>query len=626
MADQIVKTTLVINADDKGSMDTVGAVLDELIKKAERLSSILENLKLGDLSGLGGAKGGGGGSGGASWKQPKPEDVPGATKPKVPKTTTPDDGGGGGGEGGEGGASGGKSTDEKEQPLWRKYAQKGQYAAAVGLGMAARSATSKMVGYEQGMQSARSIETGATYSGDAFQMAQGLRQAEATRQHAAIRTSKESFLGVGGSGLQMAGTGAMMLGGPVGLIAGVVALAVGGVLQYASGKGVAKLGADIDVETTKQTSALKTLQQIQTQSMQMFTMQRGTIAFGGGREGQYNAFLDQGANLGFTPQESQTMTNKFLSSGGQTRTMKAKWGTKGQEYVSPNQIDYQRYQLYGNVAPETLGGFNRGFYPGGGADASRMDTSGYEQMQALTTVGVPNDANFRAGSAQKMALNATTNAAINAGIPTARWDEYHKRAGGFMQRYAERNVNIDPLAQAKIDSYIPQPIKGLARTAGAENVASFGMSMADQLNEMVMPQQLARGIMMADVVGEGGEIDLWKRKMSDPIYMAKRVAGMNEEMPDMLKGSFIQTITGLFDAGEFKKGAGFSVDTSKPEKIYKDGDEEIIKPLKKFSEIQRLYIKSIAEATDVLNIMTKAIEKALKIADDYELTAATTSK
>jgi len=618
VADQIVKTTLVVNGQLNGS-DSIEKVLEGLITKAKELDSILNGLKFPDTSGLSGAggRGRGGASGGSSVDQTQQGQGDGGTSGGA---------GGGGRKRRKGGASGGTSADgddsdltpeekEKEDEDKRKAAahkrrmQKMTYAGAVGVGMLARSISSRFTGYYEGTEGARAVEAAGIYSGDVFQMAQGIRQAQAMRQQAQLRNmSGWSWMGVGSSALQMAGTSVMMMGGLPGVLGGLALTGLGTAGQMIAGRQIATKGADIDTQTAKTMAAINTLQQIQNQTTQLVTLQRNTIAFGGERLGQNLETIRRGTKFGFAPTETQSMTNRFLAAGGRLEK-----DINGQ--TNPT-LDFIKYQIYGNVSPETLGKFERGFYPGGGAK-SFVTIPNYVPNPA--TLGIANSSTDNA----KLSLNAITNAATYAGVPTARLDEWINRSSAYMQKYAERNVSASPFAQTDIMSYLPEGVKGFARQAGTENLADFGMSMADQLNEMVMPQELVRGLLFAKVAGQGGGPSDWKRKLADKSYMADAISQQMGMLPNMLKEPFMQATTGLLGVKKFKKGTSKATDVTAPPEIVSPPNagqpQEIQDLAQKMAENQALYIQSLKDTSELMDEMGAAIKRAIVNLDKFDL-------
>lgn len=613
MPDQVVKTTLVVNADASG-MKSIGKALDELISKAKELNDLLGGIKVGEGEGAGaGGKGGkGGASGGSSWDQPQPggegeggADSGGGGKGRKRRRK----GGASGGSTGEG-DGGGDSGDDDGLTDGEKQAKKNRqrlgYAAAVGVGMLARSVKSHYIAYHEGMYGAQATEAAGAYSGDIYEQALTYRQAQAQREQAQLRHgSGLAMLNIASSGVGMAGQGLMMVGGPLTKAIGLGLAALGMFGGMEAGRQIAAQGAEIDTETAKQNAAINTARRMQDYTMQLLTAQRDVIAFGARNTNQFSEAIDYGATLGYTPSETQALANRYLTAGGHMYS--------GFDGVRRPRHDFLWYHQNFGISPETTGAFETTFDPGGGAlpEIKKSYTSSWGATVRWTT---PNTA----GEVARDALNAAINAARSVGVPQARMDEWVARNTQYLRAGAERNVNIAPLSFTDTMNYLPTSVQGFARAAGAENMRNTGMGMADDLGDMMMPQDLARGLMMANIVGKGGGPADWQKQMTDPNAFAGNMADIYNQMPDMLKPFFLQSTTGLIGVEDFGKGKGGTTSTEYPKGVATEEASDIRDVTAKFAAQQKLYIQSIADATKSLEKFNDAIIDAILNVQTYK--------
>lgn len=614
MPDQVVKTTLVVNANASG-MKSIGEALDELISKAKELNDLLGGIKVGGGEGAGaGGKGGkGGASGGSSWDQPQPggegeggADSGGGGKGRKRRRK----GGASGGSTGEGDGGGDSGDDDDGLTDGEKRAKKNRqrlgYAAAVGVGMLARSVKSHYTAYYEGMYGAQATEAAGAYSGDIYQQAIAYRQAQAQREQSQLRhASGWAALNIASGAAGMAGSGIMMLPGLIPKLVGGAVTALGMFGGMAAGQQIATQGAEIDVETAKQNAAINTASRMQDSTMQLLTAQRDVIAFGARNTNQFSEAIDYGATLGYTPYETQAMANRYLTAGGHMYP--------GFDGVRRPRHDFLWYRQNFGISPETTGAFEATFDPGGGAlpEYKTSYTSSWGQTFSST---VPNTA----GEVARDALNAAINAARSVGVPQARMDEWVARNTQYLRAGAERNVNIAPFSFTDTMNYLPTSVQGFARAAGAENMRNTGMGMADDLGNMMMPQDLARGLMMANIVGKGGGPADWQKQMTDPNAVAGNISDLYNQMPDMLKPFFLQSTTGLIGVEDFGKGKGGTTSTEYPKGVATEEASDIRDVTAKFAAQQKLYIQSIADATKYLEKFNDAILSAILNVEVYK--------
>jgi hypothetical protein len=612
MPDQVVKTTLVVNANASG-MKSIGEALDELISKAKELNDLLGGIKVGGGEGAGaGGKGGkGGASGGSSWDQPQPggegeggADSGGGGKGRK-RRRKGGASGGSTGEGDGGGDSGGDDdglTDGEKQA--KRTRQRLGYAVAVGTGMLARSVKSHYIAYHEGMYGAQATEAAGEFSGDIYQHATAFRQASAQREQAQLRHSSGwAKANVAASGGQMLGAGLMMVPSLPTVLAGLGILAGSTILGGVAGKKIAQSGAEIDTETAKQVAAINALQRRQELTMSLVGMQFKNLAFGVRFSEDYKDILSAGTARGFAPLETQALTNRYMAAGGSLK--------RGGATIDDFLFYHQNY----NIAPETMGRIETAFAPGGGAILGGG--------AALPTQRGPSGAGGAAGIPAAAAailnppgptdtlsgiINQIVNAGTNAGVPVARADEWLQRGGRYLMQGAERNINIPGSSLVDTMNYLPTSVKGFARMAGAENMRATGVSMADELGNMMMPQDLARGLLMANIVGKGGGPADWQKQMTDPSAFAGNMADIYAQMPDMLKQFFVQSTTGLMGVSDFGPDAGGQTDVDRSADV---GASNIRDTMQKAAKNQELYIATIKETTDQLDKLNVQIRTAI---------------
>lgn len=611
VADQVVKTTLVVNANATG-MKSIGEALDELITKAKELNDLLAGIRVGGgEEGAAAGKGGkGGASGGVSWQQPQPGDEGeggggGGGGGKRKRKRGASGGGTGDGEGGDegGGAEGGGSEADKEK---KKNNQRLGYATAVGVGMLARSAKSHYVAYHEGMYGSQATEAAGAYSGDIFQQATAYTQAQAQREQATLRhASPWAVANIAASGGGVLGSALTMLPGIWSKVAGLGLTALSTGVGGWAGRNIAAQGAEIDVEAAKKNSAINTLQRMQDSTMQLLTAQRDMIAFGARNTEQFSRVIDYGIKLGFTPIETQGMTNKYLSAGGHMYADASGVRRPGTSFLS--------YKQDFNIDPGTTGAFESAFDPGGGANSNYTYpiTHHGQKLGSWTT-------NNADGGLARGAQNASINAARAAGVQPARMDEWVGRNASYLRAGAERNVNIAPFSFVDTMNYLPTSVQGFARAAGTENMRNTGMSMADELGNLMMPQELARGLMMANIVGKGGGPADWQKQMTDPDAFAGNMSDIYAQLPDMLKPFFLQSTTGLIGVDNFGEGIGGTKETGYPDDSAGTQDSDIRKATSQFARNEKQYILSIDKVTENLEKFAVTIQRAIENMEKYE--------
>jgi hypothetical protein len=324
----------------------------------------------------------------------------------------------------------------------------------------------------------------------------------------------------------MVGSYMMMSGTPIGLAAGAAVTVAGGAANALTGASMAESQAAIDSTTAKQLQGLRMLQSMQSQSLQLVNAQAALIPFGMGSSfGLQN--LDRyrmtGQKAGYSPLESQGMVNAFAGAGGNLAGS-----------IMPQLFNLQRYQ---GISVQTAGGYSKGYLPGGG----------YAE---------------NSGSAFSN-LNLTMANSSARGIEASRINEYVSRSGAFGQRYAERGIQYDPLMQSRMEGGLNRNLKGFAATAATEHIQSFGMDMADQLSQNIMPTNVAEALMMTKIIGEGGSPLDWHKKLRNPEYMQKAGKSMAGQVPDMMRPFFDERLTGIAPGNDALGGKGLTLAQTK---------------------------------------------------------------
>jgi hypothetical protein len=344
---------------------------------------------------------------------------------------------------------------------------------------------------------------------------------------------------------------------------------------------------------------------MQDSTMQLLTAQRDMIAFGARNTEQFSPVIDSGIKLGFTPLETQGMTNKYLSAGGH---MYADASGVRRPYA-----DFLRYKQDFNIDPGTtgaLGAFESAFDPGGGAISNYTYPTGVGSGTWTTN-------NADGGLAVEV-QNASINAARAAGVQPARMDEWVGRNASYLRAGAERNVNIAPYSFVDTMNYLPTSVQGFARAAGTENMRNTGMSMADELGNLMMPQELARGLMMANIVGKGGGPADWQKQMTDPDAFAGNMSDIYAQLPDMLKPFFLQSTTGLIGVDNFGEGIGGTKKTGYPDDSAGTQDSDIRKATSQYARNEKQYLLSIDKVTEYLEKFSVTIQRAIENMEKYE--------
>ena len=611
VADQVVKTTLVVNANAT-SLKSVGEALDELITKAKELNDLLAGIRVGGgEKGAAAGKGGkGGASGGVSWQQPQPGDEGegggGGGGGKRKRKRGASGGGTGDGEGGdEGGVPGGLGGGSEADKEKKKNNQRLGYATAVGVGMLARSIKSHSVAYHEGMYGSQVTEAAGAYSGDIFQQAAAYTQAQAQREQAELRhASPWAVANVLASGGGLLGSGLMMLPGTWTKVAGLGLQVLSTGVGAWAGRNIAAQGAEIGVEAAKKNAAINTAQRMQDMTMDLLKMQRNVIALGARDTSDFSSVINAGEARGYTAIETQDLTNRYLTAGGRM--------FKG----GPN-IDFLRYHTDFNISPETTGSFESAFHPGGGAIPGYTPPAASQPWWVQGTVLAGASVNNNLGRVATDAQNASINAARAAGVQPARMDEWVGRNASYLRAGAERNVNIAPFSFTDTMNYLPTSVQGFARAAGAENMRNTGMSMADELGNLMMPQELARGLMMANIVGKGGGPSDWQKQMTDPNAIAGNVSDIYAQLPDMLKPFFLQSTTGLIGVDNFGKDIGGTTSTDYPKDTASTEPSDIRKAMAVFAENQNRYILEINKVIDNLKKFSTAIDISIANIEKY---------
>jgi len=441
------------------------------------------------------------------------------------------------------------------------------------------------------------------YSGDYFQMLQSQREAEALQQTAKLgaRWAPTQIGGQGMMGLGMAA--AMAATGPIGWGIAGVGLIGGAALNMWGSHGQTKGQATIDAETARILAGTRTGQRMQSSTMSIMSMARGMVPYGLSSEQQINYVRNLGKTSGFGAQESVAQTLAFLTAGGglsmtefpsagfrgKVRGPSRDWA--GQSPLAERLFELQRLQ---GISSETLGGYAKGFLPGGG-------------------YSIPNPRMTAPAFASSYGIDSLVGTAGFLGIGAARRNEFIQRASAFGQRYAERGVEMPFDTFSGIAGSFNPNLKGMTTTAAAENIQDFGVGLGDQLTESMMPKRLASAMMMMRVIGEGGGPSEWSKKFYDASYMRGQAAETGKIVPDMLRPFFGAQVSGLIpekaDLGVYQNVI------PKPAKEESEAAKQLLEAAQKQAAADnvtvRAWYEAVQTATEQLNALTTAVSNAI---------------
>jgi hypothetical protein len=403
---------------------------------------------------------------------------------------------------------------------------RGGYAAMIVSGLVAHGITSRYADYWSSMYSAAPVETSGLYAGNYFQMLQSQREAQAIRQSAAMRASWAGAQ-IGSTGLMgLAPMLALGVANPlIGL--GLAGASMGGgiFLNMWSSKGQAAEQSRIDTQTARTLAGIQTAQARQSSSIQFASAVANLAPFNMLNQGADQIFKGRGQAVGYGAVETLGFMNSFAQAGGNLNSTLA-------ERIP----DLLRYK---NIRPETLGALSRGTLPGGGIDPRFITTNpilrSTDEFMFTTSMGYANA----------------------AGIDASRINEWFQRQAAFNARYAERGLTVSPTAQTDIlKSYGNPKLKGLSQAAFTENIQQFGMGVADELTESMMPKRLAQALMLQRAISNGGGPGEWYKKLSHPVMTAAIGSEVEKSLPAMLRPFFAAQVTGMVPEMATFRGGG----------------------------------------------------------------------
>jgi hypothetical protein len=400
------------------------------------------------------------------------------------------------------------------------------YAMMISAGLVAHGVTSRYADYWSSMYSAAPVETSGLYAGNYFQMLQSQREAQAIRQSAAMRASWAGAQ-IGSTGLMgLAPMLALGVANPlIGL--GLAGASMGGgiFLNMWSSKGQAAEQSRIDTQTARTLAGIQTAQARQSSSIQFASAVANLAPFNMLNQGADQIFKGRGQAVGYGAVETLGFMNSFAQAGGNLNSTLA-------ERIP----DLLRYK---NIRPETLGALSRGTLPGGGIDPRFITTNpilrSTDEFMFTTSMGYANA----------------------AGIDASRINEWFQRQAAFNARYAERGLTVSPTAQTDIlKSYGNPKLKGLSQAAFTENIQQFGMGVADELTESMMPKRLAQALMLQRAISNGGGPGEWYKKLSHPVMTAAIGSEVEKSLPAMLRPFFAAQVTGMVPEMATFRGGG----------------------------------------------------------------------
>jgi hypothetical protein len=461
---------------------------------------------------------------------------------------------------------------------------RGGYAAMIVSGLVAHGITSRYADYWSSMYSAAPVETSGLYAGNYFQMLQSQREAQAIRQSAAMRASWAPAQ-IGSTGLMGLAPLAMIgIANPlIGLGVAGAAMAGGMGLNMWSSKGQAAEQADIDSQTSRIMAAYQTAQTRQTSSVQAVNAIAGAIPFGLNDKARIQRITGIGQRLGYGASETWGLVNRFLQSGG--------------SYNSPVADRIPSLLRYSNITPESIGALSRGLLPGGGIDSKYINT------------------NPRITSTNESMLHMTQSTAILAGIDASRMNEWFQRQAAFNEKYAERGLYISPWAQNNIiNNYGNPKLSGMTQQAFAENVQQFGMGVADELTESMMPKRLTQALMLQRAISKGGTPKQWYKRLSDPEQVAAMGFDVEGRLPTMLKPFFAAQVTGLVPESATFRGGGVKSPVKRPSvpSTPKPSDEAVSDSMKILSETAAANNAYLQKWQDTIKIASEQLDQVMR--------------
>lgn len=411
---------------------------------------------------------------------------------------------------------------------------RGGYAMMIAAGLVAHGVTSRYADYWSSMYSAAPVETAGLYSGNYFQMLQSQQEAQAIRQSASMRASWAPAQ-IGSTGL-MGLAPMLMLGiaNPlIGIAAAGAAMGGGVALNMWSSKGQAGEQSMIDRAMAQRLAGLRTAQQLQSSTTQAVGVMAGAIPFGLQNQSQLDVLTRAGRSAGYSAVESHSMLNQFYQAGGNINSPLAK-----------RVPEMARFR---NVSAGTLGSVAKTFLPGGGsrADVNLLDINFFGRRLVSASVGN-----------EESLVTRSLGFANTAGIDASRRNEWLQRQAAFNARYAERGLTVSANAQTEIMRRYGNPkLKGMSQVAFTENIQQFGMGVADELSESMMPKRLAQALMLQRAIANGKNPAEWYRNLSNPVMAAAMGADIESKLPDMLRPFFAAQVTGMVpDAATFRGG------------------------------------------------------------------------
>lgn len=346
-------------------------------------------------------------------------------------------------------------------------------------------------------------EAGGMVSGSPFGAASAMIQAEAQRS-IAIRQGIGGTFGAIGSGMSGIGgiglaSGSAAMSGPVGwgMLAG------GAILSIASQFGTSAATAAVGKLTAVEQAAVSRAESVMGRRGALAQSITGALPFGAVAD--LDELRQMGDRYGFAANDLQGMNLAYRRAGGRGL---------GVEHLAQARLGWQ-------LSPETLGQYERPFLPGGGAT--------------------------RGGDAAKD-LQAAMAAGIAAGIDATRMPEYLARTSSLLASAADQGLNIrsESVQQLVADLGAANPaLQGMSRLRAAESTIQTGRQLSGTLTNTMAPRELVEGLLLRDVIGQGGGPLDWSRRLNDPERFGQAASRVVTGSPDILRPFIASQITGL---------------------------------------------------------------------------------
>jgi hypothetical protein len=461
------------------------------------------------------------------------------------------------------------------------------YAMMISAGLVAHGVTSRYADYWSSMYSAAPVETAGMYSGNYFQMLQSQREAEAIRQSAKMRASYAPAQ-IGSTGL-MGLAPMLMLGiaNPlIGIAAAGAAMGGGMGLNMWSSKSQSEKQSKIDTQTAQLLAGMQTAQARFTTSTNAANVTAGLIPFGLDNQKTLDTLIYRGKEAGYGAADTLGLISRFAQAGGNINNRLAE--------KIPDQLRFN------NIRPESIGMLSKAFLPGGGIDPASI----YRDPLNWTP--------------EEIMFHRTRAYANSAGIEASRINEWMQRSAAFNTRYAERGLTVSANAQTEIMRRYGNPkLKGMSQVAFTENIQQFGMGVADELSESMMPKRLAQALMLQRAIAHGKNPAEWYRNLSNPVMAAAMGADIESKLPDMLRPFFAAQVTGMVPHAATFRGGGVVPTTPAPVPNANEPSEnkvanDVIEVLKTVAESNNAYLQKWMTTIDMADKQLDVIQKAIR--------------